>query len=452
VDKGKAKGAEAPLIGWLGDDVTGAAAVMEVLTFGGLPSILFLGPPTAEQLARYPDVKGVGIATLARTKSPDWMDENLPGLFATLADTGAGLIHYKTCSTLDSAPHIGSIGRAMDIGAAMFGRSAIPVVLAAPAMRRYQAFGHLFAGTPEGVFRLDRHPVMARHPVTPMDEADVARHLARQSDMPFQCLDLEMQADPEAAAARLSGQWGGWTMDMMTARDEPVVGRLLWERRESSRFVVGSQGVEYALAAHLAALGQIPPVQTPSSLGRTDNMAIVAGSVSPITRDQINWAEGEGFASIAFDTLAVCRSPDDLSRAEDIAVETALSALSEGRIPLVHSAKGPDDPRVAALTAQAADMEQANEAIGGALGRILLRLVTTARLRRAVVAGGDTSGHVTGELGIFALSALVPTIPGAAICSAQASGAADGLEIALKGGQMGSHDYFGWIRDGGGLR
>ncbi len=50
MDKGKAKGAEAPLISWLGDDVTGAAAVMEVLTFGGLPSILFLGPPTAEQL------------------------------------------------------------------------------------------------------------------------------------------------------------------------------------------------------------------------------------------------------------------------------------------------------------------------------------------------------------------------------------------------------------------
>jgi hypothetical protein len=28
----------------------------------------------------------------------------------------------------------------------------------------------------------------------------------------------------------------------------------------------------------------------------------------------------------------------------------------------------------------------------------------------------------------------------------------DGLELALKGGQMGSADYFGWIRAGGGLR
>jgi hypothetical protein len=33
---------------------------------------------------------------------------------------GAG-VHYKVCSTFDSAPHIGSIGHAIDIGARIFG-------------------------------------------------------------------------------------------------------------------------------------------------------------------------------------------------------------------------------------------------------------------------------------------------------------------------------------------
>lgn len=50
-------------------------------------------------------------------------------------------------------------------------------------MRRYQAFGSLFAGTFDGVHRLDWHPVMSCHPVTPMDEADPLRHLARQSEL-----------------------------------------------------------------------------------------------------------------------------------------------------------------------------------------------------------------------------------------------------------------------------
>jgi uncharacterized protein YgbK (DUF1537 family) len=56
------------------------------------------------------------------------------------------------------------------------------------------------------------------------------------------------------------------------------------------------------------------------------------------------------------------------------------------------------------------------------------------------------------QLGLQALVALAPTVPGAALCAAHGTGPHDGLEIALKGGQMGSDDYFGWIRAGGGPR
>ena len=69
-----------------------------------------------------------------------------------------------------------------------------------------------------------------------------------------------------------------------------------------------------------------------------------------------------------------------------------------------------------------------------------------------MISGGDTSGHAMRLLGLTALTALAPTIPGAALCRAYGDGPHDGLEIALKGGQMGSTDYFGWIRDGGGPR
>jgi len=56
------------------------------------------------------------------------------------------------------------------------------------------------------------------------------------------------------------------------------------------------------------------------------------------------------------------------------------------------------------------------------------------------------------QLGLFALTALAPTIPGAALLKAHAESAGiDGLELALKGGQMGSPDYFGWIKRGGGV-
>jgi len=442
-----------PVLAWLGDDFTGAAAVMEVLTFGGLPSVLFLSPPNAARLAAFPGFRGIGIASMARTMSPTAMDAELPPLFDALADTGAELIQYKTCSTLDSAPHVGSIGRAMDIGARRFG-GAIPVIVAAPPMRRYQAFGQLFAGTEAGVFRLDRHPVMARHPVTPMTEADVARHLSAQTDMTIGCLDLEKLSDPMCAdAALVPGQ--AVTVDQMTPDDVAAAGRLLWQHRADNRFIVGSQGTAYALVAHFRALGLLPPESKVPGIGRAKRMAVVSGSVSPITADQIGWACGNGFAGIAFDATAVCGA--DLPKAENDAITKALTALEAGQVPLIYTASGPDDPAVVRLRAAAGDdLSAVNDRIGAALGRVLAALIAKAGLDRVVVSGGDTSGNVCRVLGIDALTALAPAVPGAAICRAHATGSKvapmDGLVMALKGGQMGGPDYYGWVLDGGGER
>ena len=76
--------------------------------------------------------------------------------------------------------------------------------------------------------------------------------------------------------------------------------------------------------------------------------------------------------------------------------------------------------------------------------------MTRSDLRRCVIAGGDTSSHGAPALGIYALTALAPTVPGAALLKAHSDTPehAD-LEIALKGGQMGPPDYFGQIKNGG---
>ncbi len=129
------------------------------------------------------------------------------------------------------------------------------------------------------------------------------------------------------------------------------------------------------------------------------------------------------------------------------------AAAETGQSPLVHSASG-EGPQVdafrAALARSGMDPATANRRIGESLGRILDRTLRATGVRRAVISGGDTSGHGMRQLGLSALVAKAPTIPGAALCQAFGTGPHDGLDIALKGGQMGSEDYFGWIRDGGG--
>ncbi len=452
-------GSARPRLAWFGDDFTGSAAVMEVLTFAGLNAVLFSDVPSPALAQRFANADALGIASTARSHGPDWMAANLPGPLAWLDATGAEILHYKVCSTFDSSPTAGNIGRAIEIALEIRDSEAVPLVTAAPQMRRYQSFGHLYAGIFEGVFRLDRHPVMARHPVTPMDEADLLRHLARQTDLPSALIDLEALWSGSAHRALDEAIAAGVriiSLDDMDPVSELAVGRLIWENRVRLRLAVGSQGLEYALVRHWQETGEIAPPPPAKGAGPVEQIAAISGSVSPSTARQIAWSAANGFEIIGFDAASVVGGEAGIEAEIARATTAALRALETGSSVLVTSAAGPDDPRVAAfraaLSASSLDFETANARIGKALGRVLDRVLQQSGLRRAVISGGDTSGHGMRALGIEALTALAPTIPGAALCLGHSEGRQDGLQIALKGGQMGSEDFFGWIRDGGGPR
>ena len=118
------------------------------------------------------------------------MSAHLPAIFTRLSELRAGICHYKVCSTFDSSPAVGSIGRALEIGQDVFRTSWVPVVVAAPHLARYVLFGNLFAAGGGAIHRIDRHPTMRRHPVTPMDEGDLRLHLAQQTSRKIELLDV----------------------------------------------------------------------------------------------------------------------------------------------------------------------------------------------------------------------------------------------------------------------
>src|SRR3954451_12912248 len=100
-----------PPLTFYGNDFTGSSGVMEVTAFAGLPTVLFLNPPTPERLSRFAGHRVIVIAGVARSQSPSWMDRHLPPVCELLRSMNAPVVHYKVCSTFDSAPHVGSIGR-----------------------------------------------------------------------------------------------------------------------------------------------------------------------------------------------------------------------------------------------------------------------------------------------------------------------------------------------------
>lgn len=443
------------LLAYYGDDFTGSTDVMEVMAFNGLATVLFLQPPTPAQLARFAGYRGIGIAGVSRSRSPRWMEAELPSIFRWLHRLDAPLIQYKVCSTLDSAPQIGSIGKAVDLAQAVFASGWVPLVIAAPRLRRFQVFGNLFAvadGTP---YRLDRHPTMSRHPVTPMTEADVRRHLGAQTARQFGLVSiLDLQANRGAQALQTQRTAGAEivAIDVLDDASLAAAGRLVWEQAGDRCFSASSSGLQYALVAYWRQAGLLAPAEPPPAAGEVDQMVVVSGSCAPATGRQIDHALAHGFGAVAADPCLLC-DPALCKAEQERAITAALGLLEAGASPLVYTARGPDDPSIARFDEQlritGLDRETANERVGRGLGRILARLQAATGLRRVLVAGGDTSGYCSQELGIYALTALTPIAPGSPLCLAHAEHPQlDQLQIALKGGQVGNDDYFLLVRRG----
>jgi 3-oxoisoapionate kinase len=446
---------QGPLIAFYGDDFTGASASMEASAFAGLETVLFLSLPTPERLRAFEGARVIGVAGVARAQSPDWMEANLPNVFELLAKTGAPVVHYKVCSTFDSAPHIGSIGRAIEIAKRRFD-GWTPMIVADPGMGRFQAFGNLFAMMHDAAHRLDRHPVMSVHPVTPMDEADLGHHLARQTDTKIGLVDFAaMKRGAGDDRLRREVDLGAQVISLDMLDNETLIeaGRLVWEHGAPTVFGVGSQGFEAALAAYWRETRLIGPPASSYRAAPVERIACVSGSVSAVTASQIAFARERGFDTIELDAARAV-DPSEWNREVGRAAESALASIGAGRDALVYSAAGPDDPAVASLKAVVASsgvpQEVVDERVGTGLGQILDAILAGSRLTRAVISGGDTSGRAAMTLGIDALTAVAPLAPGSPLCRAHAARSdRDGLEIALKGGQVGAPDFFVAAKRGG---
>jgi uncharacterized protein YgbK (DUF1537 family) len=416
--------------------------VLEGLAVAGLKAVLFLGNPSAAHFDRFSQCQAFGIAGDSRSRSPQWMDEHLPALFERLRSFGAPVVHYKTCSTFDSAPHIGSIGRAMEIGRRTLNSAFVPVVVAAPHLRRYVVFGNLFAAAGEVVYRIDRHPTMRQHPVTPMHEADLRLHLAPQTGLRVGLIDLPTLRGGRAEEALSAGIAAGEqavVFDGADGHDTDEVGHIVWRRaRQAPLFVVGSSGLTYGLAAAWKAENAAAVTTNPVAAHATDRLLVMSGSCSPVTERQIGYARHNGYQGIALDA-AQLSDPASSQRAQQDIVKRATAAFQHSHKVIVYSALGPLPPGVQAR----------GDSLGQAIGAMLREIIQATGVRRVVLAGGDTSSHAVAQLGAYALTWAAATQPGAPLCRVHSdTQGLDGLELVLKGGQVGSEDFFERVRTG----
>ena len=431
-----------------GDDFTGSTDVLEQLATGGVRAALFLAPPTAAELRRMPHLQAFGVAGDSRSQTPAWMSTHLPSVLMRVRAFGAPVTHYKVCSTFDSSPERGSIGRALEIGREVFGSALVPVVVGAPHLRRYVHQGRLFAADPAGlVQRIDRHP-MRHHPVTPMREPSLRKHLGAQTALSIgEVFGVARAEDIREAwhQAEMSG-CEALIIDTVDRGDLLRVGQALWsEAKRKPLFGVGSSGFTAALIAAWREAGALAkheegavilnsvstePVRQPSM---SAPLLVVSGSCSAATGRQLRWALANGFEGVPLDPAELLGA----ARGEVIAtaITSIRNGLAGGRDVVVYTSIG--------TPARAAHGEQ----LGIALGQLLRNTLVHTHTRRVVLCGGDTSSHAVQQLDVRALTWKANLQPGAPLCEAHGEGVVDGLELVLKGGQVGTDEFFAAARD-----
>jgi uncharacterized protein YgbK (DUF1537 family) len=445
-----------PLICFYGDDFTGSTDALECLAGGGLRAALFMKPPTRGELAQHPGLQAIGVAGVTRSLRTAELEAALRPALGTLKELGPKHVYYKVCSTFDSSPAVGSIGKAIDIGREMFEAPFIPLLVAAPGLGRHCAFGNLFAriGVGGEVFRLDRHPSMRRHPITPAEESDLRLHLARQTTKRIALFDILKSNLPQARAGVeletvLRQKPDVVLFDAIYEEQLTGLGALIDEyANPGPLFSVGSSGLAAALASHWAMEGAVKAVLSWPDPGEAKPVLVLAGSCSPVTIEQVKWAWEHGYAGVELHADELLEAAvNEVELAEMLAAK-ATEHLGSGRNVIVHT--GYREPvRTADVTGQRQDLNQLSVLIGTTLGRIARTVLERVSVRRLCVAGGDTSGCVARALGLEILEMIGPIVPGAPLCRARARGSpADGVEVCFKGGQIGGADFFDLVANG----
>jgi uncharacterized protein YgbK (DUF1537 family) len=426
---------------YYGDDFTGSTDVLEQLGSYSIPSVLFIGVPTPQHAACFNIVQAVGIAGDSRTRSPEWMTDNLPAVYRALQQFGAPVNHYKVCSTFDSSPTHGNIARAIQIGIDVLHPEFVPIVVGAPHLRRYVCFGNLFAAAPDGTIqRIDRHP-MSRHPVTPMLEADLRRYLAAQGMPESDLIDI-----PALNAGNAPGLLDAYIaerrcpvilFDTVDENNRAAVGELIWHRAQKQPiFTASSSGLTAALVDAWRSAGLIGEHVGTEPLPYKGPLLVVSGSCSVATERQLRYAIENGYETIPIEPADLINGVHDTRKQ---ALDRALTALANGRDTVLYTALG--------APAAPAHGDQLGIALGNLLRELLDRGASLPTpIGRVVVCGGDTSSHAVQQLGIYALTWAANIAPGGPLCRAHSDGPLDGLEIVLKGGQVGKANFFDLVR------
>ncbi|MGM0701248.1 MAG: four-carbon acid sugar kinase family protein [Pseudomonadota bacterium] len=391
---------------FVADDFTGATDTLATLARAGLAVRLFLEVPQPSDTA---GLDAFGIATEARALYNAELTGLMEEIGRKLVPHRPEVVHLKICSTFDSAPETGNFALAMQrLGDSLGIRSQV-ILGGQPSLGRYCIFGHLFARAADGaVYRIDRHPVMKSHPVTPMTESDLLRHVASLVGTPPTLVDrvaLQHRNDP-----RPHDPQGITLFDAVDEQDIDRVGAYL--RASVPVLCAGASSVAEAVAG-------AGPRRAPERVEAVGPILAFVGSRSAVSANQVQRATA--YRDFALTPAQVT----DSGNSEEIATAIA-AALRGGENVMTHL----DDSAPSGTPRELAQRSAA----------LIQAIVERSQIGALVVAGGDTSSAIIRALRPRSIAYCGDIDRGVSLCMADFGERQ--LPLVLKGGQVGRPNLF----------
>lgn len=411
-------------LGSIADDYTGASDLANTLAKAGLATVQTIGVP--DESLDLGEADAVVVALKSRSIRAEDAVAQSRAAARWLHGRGAGHILFKICSTFDSTD-AGNIGPVTDALRADAGGGIVLVTPAFPETGRTVYQGNLFVGA----VPLNESP-LKDHPLNPMRDANLVRVLQRQSAgkvglVPLAVVEAGVEALRTEALRLAASGCGAAIVDAVFDRHLETIGAVAAD----SGLSTGASGMGLGLATALVARGRGGGGNAAAAAAIDGFSAILAGSCSAATLEQIAVAERDGVPVLRLDAALVVGGED----AVDEALAWAAARLAHGPVLIASSAP----PETVAALQASHGREAAGRAIEAALAAIAEGLVA-AGVRKMVVAGGETSGAVVDRLGIPAfrigreIAAGVPLLATA--------GAGTPMLMALKSGNFGGRDFF----------
>lgn len=333
---------------------------------------------------------------------------------------GIAYIYKKTDSALR-----GNIGSEL---------SAVLDASAGQVLHFLPAFPKMGRTTRQGIHYIDGVPVsesvFGKDPFEPVTCSDIAEMIAAQSQVPVKVVtDGQVMAPPE-------GTGGGPVIAVYDAETDEELQRLAAGLGKAGQLtaIAGCAGMAETLPKLLGLTGPAPSIPD-----FTPGFLVACGSVNPITRGQLDYAEQHGFKRIRLtppQKLEPGYFETEVGRAKvreltDMVKSCPLCILDTNDLPDRHG----ESETLAYAREHGISLEELRVRIATTLGYLVKKLVDGGVKSTMLITGGDSLLGFMNQIQVYEMTPICEMAPGTVLSQFEIQGRT--YEVISKSGGFG---------------